>query len=102
MVSDKGVFDRLVILKCPWEELLNEAEKGASLERYAEVFANERFKLFIFWGECGGWTVTAGRAIDPGLGEVIRLGERDGFRLPLVRGGRSVTSAASVLRPLVA
>lgn len=48
LVSDKGVLDRLGILKCPWEEVLDEAEKGASVDKYAGMFANETFELCIF------------------------------------------------------
>jgi hypothetical protein len=49
--SNRGVFDRLGILKCPGEELPDGAEKGASVDKYAEAFANERFKFFIFGGD---------------------------------------------------
>ena len=99
--SNKGVLDLLGILKCPGEELLDEAEKGPSVDKYAEVFANERFKFFILGGDWGGWTVTAGGAVDIGRGGIKRVGEGDNFRPPFARGGRSVTSAASVSRPLV-
>ncbi|EDN96694.1 hypothetical protein SS1G_01620 [Sclerotinia sclerotiorum 1980 UF-70] len=44
----------------------------------------------------------AGGAVDVGLEEIIRVGDGDNFRPPLVRGGRSVTSLTSASRPLAA
>jgi hypothetical protein len=63
--------------------------------------ARFRFNVFIFAGDCGGWTVTAGVIADTGRG-FQREGDGDKFVEPFLLGGLRPLSIASLSLPLAA
>ena len=99
--SKRGVFGLLGIRKCLGEDVPDVADNGASVDKYEEVVANDKFKTLFLGGDCGGWIVTEGVMVGTGQDRKLRVGEGDRLPESFARAGRKPPlSAAPLSLPL--